>query len=91
MRVLPVAVTAYGGSSKLNSNTYKHQSTNVSFQSQPAFKGGKSILGGFLAGVVATVAVSTVFPMAILGAGVVGIGGALLGDSVDCKKPEDKK
>lgn len=83
MKVLPVAVNRYDGLSKINRDSIKHYNSDPSKPECVSFKGGgKSILGGFIAGVVGTVALSAVAPLAILGAGVAGIGGALLGNAI---------
>ena len=84
MRVLPVVSASYGSYLKLNSKNVSNVRTCCSGgERQPSFKGGESIIGGFLLGVAGTVVASAFAPLAILGAGVVGIGGAILGDSID--------
>lgn len=83
MRVLPVAVNRCSGVSKFNMNsTRKHERVDQPASESVSFKGGRSILGGFVVGVVGTVVLSAAAPLAILGAGVAGIGGALLGDAI---------
>lgn len=90
MRVLPVTMTTYGGNTRtLNSRKMNDNTTSTIESANPSFKGGKSIMGGFIAGVVGTVAISTLAPFAILGAGAIAIGGALAGDAVSKAKAKN--
>lgn len=57
---------------------------------QISFKSGTTIVGGFLTGVAATIAISTVAPLAILGAGAVAIGGAVIGSKINDNDNEDE-
>lgn len=83
MRVMPVTMTACSSKLKTSNNQKISRTvTNPVVDSQPTFKGGKAIVGGYVLGVLGTLALSTVAPVAILGAGVVAIGGAVAGDAI---------